>query len=63
MAIDSVIICDMECPYDPETSIAQVLCNSCSATNEIEIDVVDGEAVFQGFVCEKCGAWNGPDCS
>lgn len=56
---ETIIIKGEECPYDPVSHIAQVLCNSCSQTNEIEVYVENGEAQFMGFVCEKCGAWNG----
>ena len=55
-----VVIRGEECPYDPERHLARVLCANCSHTNEVEVWIEKGEPVFQGFVCEKCGFWNGP---
>ncbi len=56
-----VLINGMECAYDPERSLARIYCNSCSHLNEVEAYVEGGEVIFQGFVCEKCGAWNAPE--
>lgn len=55
-----VIIKGQECAYDPERQIAQIYCEECSELNEVEVYIEDGEVIFQGFVCEKCGAYNAP---
>lgn len=55
-----IVINGMDCDYDPERNLARIYCDSCSALNEVEVFVEDGEVIFQGFVCEKCGAWNSP---
>ncbi len=55
-----VLINGQECPYDPERELAQIYCDSCSALNEVQVFIENGEVVFQGFVCEKCNAWNAP---
>lgn len=56
-----VLINGVECDYDPVRQIALIYCNSCSERNEVEVFIENGGVIFQGFVCEKCGAWNPPE--
>lgn len=57
----TVIVNGQECDYDPEREIALIYCSDCSELNEVTVYLENGEVVFQGFVCDKCGAWNPPE--
>ncbi len=58
---ETVILRGVECDYDPERHLALVYCENCSERNEVEVWIEDGVPVFAGFVCVKCGAFNGPE--
>jgi len=58
---ETVVIRGEECAYDPMAGIAIIECEKCGHLNHVEIEVVDGEARFQGFSCENCGTFNAPD--
>jgi len=58
---ETVILGGVECDYDPESRIALVYCRDCSERNEVEVWIKDGIPEYLGFVCVKCGAFNGPE--
>jgi hypothetical protein len=55
-----IVIRGEECRFDPVLNIAVIPCENCAHENEVEIDIKHGQPVFMGFVCEKCGHYNGP---
>ncbi len=58
---ETIEIAGVECDYDPETHIALIYCSNCSERNEAEVWIEDGQLQYAGFVCDKCGAFNGPE--
>lgn len=56
-----VVINGQECDYNPMREMALIYCNDCSELNEVSVYIEGEEVVFQGFVCDKCGAWNPPE--
>jgi len=56
-----IVLAGVECDYDPEAHIALVYCANCSERNEVDVWVENGEPRYAGFVCVKCGAFNGPE--
>lgn len=58
---DSVVIRGEECPYDPKAGVALLQCEKCGHMNEVEVEVVGGQAKFYGFSCENCGTFNSAD--
>jgi hypothetical protein len=57
---ETILIRGEECRYDPVLGIALIPCENCGQHNEIEIEIHDSQPSFMGFVCEKCGHYNGP---
>jgi hypothetical protein len=55
-----VVIRGEECQYDPVRHVARIMCENCAHINEVDVWIENGEPGFMGFVCEKCGHWNGP---
>ncbi|MGE4299382.1 MAG: hypothetical protein AB7E47_15305 [Desulfovibrionaceae bacterium] len=57
-----VVILGDDCPFDPVAEEALLYCASCGQQNVVGVSVdKDGGVIFQGFVCDHCGAWNGPE--
>lgn len=58
---DSITVRGEDYDFDPNEMLAQVPCENCGHTNEVECSKEGDDIVFYGFACENCGHWNSAD--